>query len=393
MNERGIAVPTALIALAVLTALVMAFAVLANTEPLIASNHSEGARARAFAEAGVERAIWALSNSTAPGGLADPLPSPVPAPYDGGTFVMVERGTGGTATGGFRVQVAAAVSGLPNEREVVSVGYTPDNVTPRAIKRIETTVMKIRHIDPPCALCVMGDIEVTGSSSIDARSGGPASGVHCPGGPPPLAGVATAGTTYRSGAARVWGPGDNLPNNVPADIHPGAPASTFAFKFTDEELAYLKSLARERGTYYQGSVTFNSSNPIPDGIVFVDTTTGDPFTSSTPDSEAAAVEVHGGTNWKGWLIVAGSLQISGEVDMRGLIYALNDIAYSGTGNGGIRGSMVSENRKDTFATSVDGGTTGNSNIVFDCEAVRNGGGQIPQGWFVRPGSYREVAGQ
>ncbi|MEK7838438.1 MAG: PilX N-terminal domain-containing pilus assembly protein, partial [candidate division NC10 bacterium] len=82
-GQRGIALPMALIALLILTALVVAFSVLSTSEPTIAANHLRVAQARALAEAGVERAVWALTNSTATGGLLDPLPSPVPAPYDG----------------------------------------------------------------------------------------------------------------------------------------------------------------------------------------------------------------------------------------------------------------------------------------------------------------------
>jgi Tfp pilus assembly protein PilX len=61
MNQRGIALPMALIVLSLLAAMLVAFALLAGTEPTIAANHSMSARARGFAESGVERAMWALS--------------------------------------------------------------------------------------------------------------------------------------------------------------------------------------------------------------------------------------------------------------------------------------------------------------------------------------------
>jgi hypothetical protein len=47
------------------------------------------AQARAVAESGVERAIWALNHPTDPNGLAAPLPATVPAPYDSGTGISI----------------------------------------------------------------------------------------------------------------------------------------------------------------------------------------------------------------------------------------------------------------------------------------------------------------
>jgi hypothetical protein len=47
------------------------------------------AQARAVAESGVERAIWALNHPTDPNGLATPLPATVPAPYDSSTGIPI----------------------------------------------------------------------------------------------------------------------------------------------------------------------------------------------------------------------------------------------------------------------------------------------------------------
>ena len=60
-NERGIAMPMALIVLMILTALMAAFAVLATSEPQIAANQEASAQARALAESGVSRVLWALN--------------------------------------------------------------------------------------------------------------------------------------------------------------------------------------------------------------------------------------------------------------------------------------------------------------------------------------------
>src|SRR2546430_15225055 len=94
--ESGIALPMALIVLGLLTTLTLAFLAITVSEPSIAMNQMMNAQARAIAESGLERAIWALSKGeTAPattGALADPLPSPVPAPYDGSPDVALGAG-------------------------------------------------------------------------------------------------------------------------------------------------------------------------------------------------------------------------------------------------------------------------------------------------------------
>ena len=83
-DDRGVALPMALIVLVALTTLMLAFAVLTQTEPVIAHNQLRGVQARTHAEAGFERAVWALSQGAITPGTADslaaPLPVPTPAP-------------------------------------------------------------------------------------------------------------------------------------------------------------------------------------------------------------------------------------------------------------------------------------------------------------------------
>lgn len=50
--------------------------------------------------------------------------------------------------------------------------------------------------------------------------------------------------------------------------------------------------------------------------------------------------------------------------------------------------MISQNLLDSSATSIDTSTSGNSTIELNCDNVK-GGGYVPQGWYVRPGSYTE----
>lgn len=393
-GQRGIALPMALIALMILTALVVAFSVLSTSEPTIAANQLRVAQARALAEAGVERATWALTNKDATGGLADPLPSPVPAPYDGSQLLMVS--VAATPVGGFRLTVASGPQS--NERNVVAVGWVPTDASAdgrtKAHQRITATLTKIRFLDPPCALCVRGDLDVGGNSTIDSRSDtscGAKSGT-----------ITTGTTTIGSGAADVWGADGNSTRNQtgtapPADIVNNYSAASFdSYLFTSSDLDALKAIAKARGTYYQGAVTFNSSNRMPDGIIFVDTTTGNNITPSTPSSEFAAVSIHGGAPaapsgiFSGWIISNGGISISGDFRMHGMVYAVNDISYTGTGTGEIVGQMISQNIRDTVATSIDTNTGGNAAVIYNCAYAKTGGGQIPQGWFLKAGTYKEV---
>src|SRR5204863_5599445 len=147
MNQRGIAVPLALILLTILTTLMLAFVSLTVTEPVITNNQLHTAQAQAMADAGVERALWALTT----GAIPDPMAAnTAPAPYDGaaGSFLQV------STTGGFVVTVANSLDAfgnpIPNERVVTSVGWTPSNIAAddrvKAVKKVRTVVTKIKKL-------------------------------------------------------------------------------------------------------------------------------------------------------------------------------------------------------------------------------------------------------
>src|SRR5438552_18730927 len=95
-SDAGIVVPMTLIIMALITALTVAVLAFTCAEPFFASNQMANAQARAIAESGLERARWALTkgeaNPAATGALADPLPNPVPVPYDGPQYVAAGIG-------------------------------------------------------------------------------------------------------------------------------------------------------------------------------------------------------------------------------------------------------------------------------------------------------------
>jgi hypothetical protein len=383
-DERGIALPLALITLAILSALMFALATLSASEPEIANNHFQSARARAFAESGLERAVWALSNPTAPGGLADPLPSSLPAAYDGTAFTWVEQ-VGGVLQGGFRLAVANPTSTVAWERDVTVVGFTPNETKPRAVKKLTATLMRIRPFSPPCAVCINGPLQLDGTTTVDARQGVsavPAATRHCEDGPAPTSGSLSTGATMSGDDPRVFGPGNEAPNE-PEDRVAFAPSSALAFQLTAAETAALKALAQSSGTYYRGAVTFGPGHHLPDGVVFVDTTTGVPFSALTADVDMGQVTLEGGPPWRGWLIVAGSLTVTGNAQVDGLLYAQDRLTVRG---GTLQGALVAEHRKHPGGSLIEAAT-----ITYDCGALR--AAAVPGGWFVRSGSYREVEGR
>lgn len=424
-DQRGVALPMALMSLVILAALVIAFSVLASTEPTIAGNQLRVAQARALAEAGVERAVWALTEGkTSPGAansITYPLTGAAAAPYNASQLISVST-PGGTAIGGFRVTVTqgGADCASTNERCVVSVGWVPTDTAgdtrTKGHQRVTAVLMDL-HINPldmACALCVRGDIQVGGSSQIDSRlasiPGVGSAETTCRGGKAYTGTWSTrvldangneispGDTTLASGAARVYGDSNDTANEV-GDMATRQSQATFdANAMTAAQLNALRAIAKAKGTYYQGSVTFNSSNQMPDGIIFVDTVSGNNITPSTPTSDYAAVDIHGNpgmgpnNSFRGWIIVNGGIQISGNIQISGMVYAVNDISYAGTGTGQISGQLISQNVRDTVATVVDTNTIGNSSITYNCRDATTGGGVLSSNiFFLRPGSYREVS--
>src|SRR5206468_3543192 len=115
-----------------LTTLMLAFAVLGTSEPIIASNHSRATTSRALADSGIERAAWALGNPAVAGGI--PAVQIVAlAPYDGSNFFSLG------SQGGFTVQVLAGA--LPTERQVTAIGWSPNNTSAaRAHRKVQVTL-------------------------------------------------------------------------------------------------------------------------------------------------------------------------------------------------------------------------------------------------------------
>ena len=413
-DERGIALPMALLALLILSTLVIAFSLLATSEPLIATNQKMVAQARAVAESGLEKAIWALNNPT---DLTNGLSAmPGPSPYDGLTDIAISDSSG-TQIGVARVIVTQGTN--TNERNVVSVGWVPTNPG-KAHQKIQATVSQFlfKGSPPPASLTVAGEINVGGNANIDSR-GDTSCGAKD--------GTWSQGSTAYGGSGAVYGAdGNNTQNQTAAgltstspitDIRQSVPATAFdPYTLKNADLNSLKALAKANGTYFSGSsvtsLLFNSGHQLPNGIVFIDTVSGQNIdanapvgtncllggTGCSPTSDFANVAIHGGAEanasgiFSGMIIVAGSLAISGDFHMHGMVYVVNDLTYVGTGNGEIDGAVFSRNIRDTSSTTIDTNTGGNASINYNCAYVKNPGGQMPQGFSVEAGTYKEVSG-
>jgi hypothetical protein len=404
----------ALLALLILSTLVIAFSLLATSEPLIATNQKMVAQARAVAESGLEKAIWALNNPT---DLTNGLSAmPGPSPYDGLTDIAI-LDSSGTQIGVARVIVTQGTN--TNERNVVSVGWVPTNPG-KAHQKIQATVSQFlfKGSPPPASLTVAGEINVGGNANIDSR-GDTSCGAKD--------GTWSQGSTAYGGSGAVYGAdGNNTQNQTAAgltstspitDIRQSVPATAFdPYTLKNADLNSLKALAKANGTYFSGSsvtsLLFNSGHQLPNGIVFIDTVSGQNIdanapvgtncllggTGCSPTSDFANVAIHGGAEanasgiFSGMIIVAGSLAISGDFHMHGMVYVVNDLTYVGTGNGEIDGAVFSRNIRDTSSTSIDTNTGGNASINYNCAYVKNPGGQMPQGFSVEAGTYKEVSG-
>jgi hypothetical protein len=394
---------------------VLGFSVLSATEPTIANNQLSVAQARSLAESGVEQAIWALNrwieDPTDPKGIPASAPLPVSwtgaAPYDGSQLIPVS--TGGNNVGGFKVTVAKGLSSA--QLIITSEGWVPNDTSAKAHQRIKVTVFNPQYAfrDPPAALSVRGELQAGGNGLIDSRAD-----QSCG----KKMGTMTKGATSFTGTASdIWGATDTsspLTSNditdagggaIPANSQDGVKnVSASAFDqsiLTDDDINALRAYAKAHGTYLQGTVSFDTGNKIPNGLVFIDTTTGTNITQEgvsppTPPSQFANVEIHGNPAadpsgiFSGYLFVNGTLSIDGNFLVHGMIYAQNDISYHGVGAGGVYGAMMSRNIKDLSSTTIDSDLLGNALINYNCAYAKTGGGAFPNKWSLEKGTYKEL---
>ena len=383
-DQRGAVLPLAMMILVVLSTVLIALSGLTGQEPLIASNHVMVVQAQALAEAGLERALWALSIPASSEGI--PWSAKAAAPYDGSAFLGVTTESG-APLGGYRVTVSGEGD---RQREVTVTGLVPGDTGAlgRARQDISATLIRLRFPGPPAGLSVRGDLAIGEGVTIDARADG-----SC--GDRPW--TWSSGVTIAAAGAQIHGrSGDAAIPNEPTDIHQQQPVGIFeGLAFSTAELQALKAVARVRGTYYQGVVTFDGSRRLPNGVIFVDTASGQPITDATPAADLAAVSIADGATgpggeFRGWIVVNGSLSIAGDVTLLGLTYVADRLSQTGAAR--LVGAAMAGHVRTAAPSLVDARPAGDAAVAWSCEAGQTGGGLIPSRWMVKPGSYREVPG-
>jgi hypothetical protein len=379
-DQRGVALPLAMVMLVVLTALMVSFAVLARSEPSIAANQMATAQALRLADSGLQLAIWGLNNSTSTGGVnlgSLTYGGTATGTYNGTTYTSV----GGT--GGFTVKVEwQSPTNGTYERTVTAVGWTPSNGnTLNSHRKIQAVVQfgVVPPLDPPCVVCVAGEVQVNGSAAaFVSNSNG------CPGADPPQYAVQTVQTLQYNAHPTFTGYGTSGTGAF------NQTTNTSQFKYTADALAQFKAYAQAHGTYYTGART---SLPTGTGpyVVYIDTVDGTDFTNSTATSNDGSLDLSGTTTFNGTVIVAGTITLHGNVTLNGLVYSLNDLSISGTVN--VNGAVISENRRDSSSTNIDTDFSGNIQMSFNCANIRNSTiNLLGQSWMVKPGNYLETAG-
>ena len=280
--------------------------------------------------------------------------------------------------GGFTVKITWEPGNAKFERTVTAVGWLPskDANTMNSHRKIQAVVQmgQITPLDPPCVLCVVGEADVNGSAALFNTATGGCSGTN-----PPTYAVQTVQPLSYNAHPSFLGYG----TTGDAAVHQGADPSEF--KYPAAILQKIKQIAQANGTYYTG----NRTSLPPDGIIYIDTTDGTPFSDSTPPGHEGSLTLTGNTVFNGIVVVNGSVNISGTPVINGMIYSLNDMSVSG--NVVVNGAMISENRRDTSSTNVDTDFAGNVTLNYNCGNIR-GLPFVSTNWVVKDGMYLEQEG-
>lgn len=428
-RECGVAIPLAVVILLIVVSLTLALGALTMTEPVISSNHLLAAQARAAAESGVEVAIAAFSNTQV---LATSFATTIAA----AAFAPIP----GTQAG---YRIAATVDPgwttfeKVNQRRVTVAGIAagghasePDTSSNRALRTVEAIIRRDSLPNTllfPAAITLPagGTVKVEVDARHDTSRGFETWCVRHGSPVAPLAGVVADGAHDVVSTGTVWGPGNDVPDEEGSDIlhRRSSPPADFLLanqSFTAHELAALRELAMSTGTFYRGRpVIFDGRSPLPasQSVLYVE---GD-----------LEIEAYGAdTTWTGWIVAVGGQGpgSGGRIAFRcfppcapahqrltinGLLYAEDRLEVSTPlahrrvtingavvtrnlgGGGGVLDPRTAADFRINFRCQGDGGS---QRGVRDAVTATDGtiGAFDPNGrsgWYVKPGSVREIAGQ
>lgn len=419
-TAAGFATPIALITLLLVGSLTLTMAALSASEPSVGANHVLGGQARAAAAAGMARALATLSEPLS-------LSRTLATTLGNAAFELVGPGTG--------FKVASAVDGTwtvfekANQRIVTVAGYAAavagmraDLAPGRAVRMIEfvarrdsllNTLLLPAALVTPLGGTLRAEVDARGAQGWCRRRSTVVS---------PLSGSLADSAHAFTGGGTVWGPGNDTADEPGADrLEQDSLPATRDFllanaRFTTEELAALKQLALSTGTAYTGSVSFSAATGYPPSGVVV-------FVEGDLELDAPAAEAE----WSGWLIAAadgagaggtirfactGACTTSRRLTLNGLVYAedrlavltatdLRSVIVNGavvTGNRSGQPTVISPRTSQDFRVALrcqgdGGGAPGVRDAITGTETSI---GRLDlagrAGWYVKPGSYREIAG-
>jgi len=140
---------------------------------------------------------------------------------------------------------------------------------------------------------------------------------------------------------------------------------------------------------------FDVANPLPDGVVFVDTTDGGAVEAGSDRvASLATARLERGAvagperPFRGWIVVNGSLEITAGLDLRGLVYAVDGVTYQAAEPGRIEGLVISQNVRESSASRIEATAGGALSVRFDCGHAR-AVERVPYGYAPIPGTWRE----
>ena len=428
-DERGVALPLAVLALLIAVELTLALSALSTPEVAIASNHLLAVQARAAAESGLEAARVAFSNSHV-------LSTSFAPALSGAPLIQIP----GTAAG-YRVAVSVDATWTTfekaNQRRVTvtgiaAPGHAVDSETAsnQAVRTLEAVIRRDSLLNtllvPAAALlpaggAIKGEIDARRDASLDFEPWCRRAGETVA----PLTGAAADGGHALGNTGLVWGPGDSVPNEQGRDLlhRDAGPPPDFLFTnraFTPDELAALKALAISTGTFYRASpLVFAAHAPLPaaGSVVYVE---GD-----------LEIEAYGDdTTWTGWLVAVSPMGpgSGGRIAFRclpgcpsawrrltvnGLLYAEDRFEVNTLGANRaltVNGAVITRNLGGD-PNRIEPERAADVRINLRCQGdgdARRGvrdaitgtadtiGVFDPHGrsgWHLKPGSYREIAGQ
>lgn len=400
-DERGVALPLALIVLVALTGLLVALLSLGSTESLIARNHTDVTEARYVAEAGIEWAYdqlisvavadpvngWNTVLATSNGVLASNMPLPG-LPATSGTFTVTVRND--TLAADPQITGQAVDPGGPttdtNNVLVITSTGSYNGVT-RQIQQVLTHLL----LNVPGGLDVPGvGTNTTFSGNSFTLTGNDTNLDDTPGSCPSVWGIgvpdsATEGMVQASLSAQQKdnvtgkpqaagsGLGDNTiapdasltPAQIADFVAAVKPYADISLQSSGASRLSYTNLGSTCATNWSDSACWGTrENP---KIVYVKG-------SLDPAQAFYAVSVGGTSTGAGILIIDdGDLSVTGNFRWEGIILVTGQyvgLRYGGGGNQSLYGAVV-VNETANLNSQVEVDASGNAKLLYSCQALNN----------------------